>query len=100
MCTAHEQQAAGGVCRGCTSLLGRRCFAQWHSLDHACGVIYVYEPLLHHIQLLQGVGVLWVCDVADVFVDLQGIDRLPLALSCCSAAAHLLGWCNKRQQPP
>ena len=50
------------------------CSATWmNALDFAAGVADVDQALAHHIQLLQGVGVLRVLDVPDVLQGGKGV---------------------------
>lgn len=48
----------------------------WPLLDMAALVIHRDKLLLHHVQLLKAVGVLWVCDVSDMLKYLGSINGL------------------------
>jgi hypothetical protein len=54
--------------------------AQGGAPDPASRVVHVYQLGLHHVELLQAVGVLRVRDVADVLKHLERVYGLALAL--------------------
>lgn len=61
-----------------------------HPPDAPLRIVHVHPCLIHHIQLLQGVGVLRVCDVPDVLKHLPDIYWLPGAI--CSSRCGDMGW--------
>lgn len=59
-----------------------------HLLDVAGPVVHRDELLLNHVELLQAVGVLGVCDIPDVLEYLGRVDQLaPIDVRCCR-------WCR------
>lgn len=51
-------------------------------------VVHRDELLLNHVELLQAVGVLGVCDIPDVLEYLGRVDQLaPIDVRCCR-------WCR------
>lgn len=57
------------------------------SPDMACAVVHRDKFLLHHVQLLEAVRVLGVCDVPDVLENLGCVDGL------AAIRRHVCGYC-------
>lgn len=47
--------------------------------DASFHIVDIYEISLHHVELLQAVGMLRVCNISDMIKDFYGIYWFPLA---------------------
>lgn len=82
--TAKHQHAGSG-CRSCIP-------------DISCRIIHIDELLLHYVELLEAVRVLWVRNISDMLEYLSCIDGLPsipVMLSCCFLQCKGLQRCRR-----